>query len=262
MNASIHNPEITAYLKQDTLKHIVQLKALAVYARDVQAYHFTAGAAAGVMFLLPTRVMAYESVKYPQTEYVILISTDAASVSKKMLAHIPANCNLLFKFTNQHDLSVIKEKFPLQRVTSFISYTCPNQAFFPAAKQVIVSAQPDEALLSMFRQNGYEREEVMGYFKSGAFNVALYQNKKPVSACLAYRNYENIWEIAGLYTSEEKRRQGLAIKVVQTALNTLLEKGYIPRYQMDEKNIASKELAERLGLKLFLQTQHYLCIQK
>ncbi len=261
MNTAAHNPDIAAYLKRDTLKNIVHLKALAAYAHDVQAYHFANGLAAGVMFVLPTKVMAYEAVKYPATQYVILISTDDPDITEQMLPHIPPNCNLLFKFTNQHDRSVIGRNFPLQRVTSFISYTCPDQASFPASREVSVSAQPDEALLSMYRQNGYEREEVMGYFKCGAFNAALYQNNNPVCACLVYRNYENIWEIAALYTPDEQRRRGYAKKVVQTALNTLLAKEYVPRYQMDEKNIASKKLAEKLGLKLFLETEHYLYIK-
>jgi hypothetical protein len=47
--------------------------------------------------------------------------------------------------------------------------------------------------------------------------------------------------------------------VVETALDRLLANGNIPRYQMDERNTASKELAESLGLTRFLSTEHYLC---
>ena len=144
-------------------------------------------------------------------------------------------------------------------MTSFLSYTSSGNDSFTDSKRVAVSREIDEAILPFFRENGYEREEVEGYFNSGsALSFAVHENNEPASACIAYKNYGNIWEIAGLYTIDRARRKGYAREIVATALNKLLENGHIPRYQMDEDNVASKSVAEDLGLTKFLMTEHYL----
>ena len=259
MDAVNHTPEVTAYLTRHALKHIVPLKVLSAYPQDAQSYYFSCGTSAGVLLLLPTRVTTYESVRYPETQYVVVPCADSPAVTQQMLAYIPTNSSLIFKFMSEHDRAVIEQIFLLERVTSFLSYTCAGSARFTSAKPVIVSERLDKQLLPLYRQNGYEQQEVEGYFDSGrALSFALYENDQPLSACLAYQNHGAIWEICGLFTLHQARRKGYARTVVETALNTLLTKKRIPRYQMDEKNLASKQLAEDLGLSCFLRTEHYL----
>lgn len=128
---------------------------------------------------------------------------------------------------------------------------------------MVIAKELDDRLLPFYRANGYERDEVERYFRAGsAFYCAIYENGEPVAACMAFENYGSIWEIAGLYTIERTRRQGLARDVVTTALSTLIKNGYIPRYQMDEGNIASKQLALDLGLSLFLTTEHFIGVKR
>jgi RimJ/RimL family protein N-acetyltransferase len=259
MDSVNHKPEILAYLSQNTLKHIVHLKMLSAYSQDIESHYFTDGSATGVLFLLPTIVTTYDALTYPETQYVVLIAADAPSITGQMLDYIPTTCNLIFKFIDPQDRAVIEDRYPLKRVTSFLSYTGSGQARFCHSKQVLISEQVDEKLLPIYRQSGYKAEAIKGYVKSGrAISFALYENKKPVSVCLAYQNYGQIWEIGMLYTVNQARRKGYARQIVETALSTLLANGYIPRYQMDEANLASKELAERVGLHKFLTTEHYL----
>lgn len=79
---------------------------------------------------------------------------------------------------------------------------------------------------------------------------------------MAYQNYGNIWEVGGLHTVAAARRGGNAQKIVETSLNILLAKNKIPRYQCHEANIASRYLAEKVGLRPFLVTEHYRYIGK
>ena len=254
MPAASHQPEVTAYLLRDALKHIVHLKALSAYSQHIRSHYFSHGSSAGVLFLYPTRVTTYESVKYPETQYVVLISSDSPSITEQMLDHIPEDCNFLLKLMNPEDKAIVERKFPLKRVTSFLSYTHSPAVNFPGSERVTVSRELDEKLLPFYRANGYERDEVEGYFKSGsAISFAVHEIDEPVSACMAYQNHGDIWEICGLYTINRARRKGYARNVVETALNRLLANGHIPRYQMDEKNIASRTLAESLGLTLTIE---------
>jgi len=257
-----HKPEVAAYLLRNALKHIVHLKALSAYSQHIRSYYFSHGSSAGVLFLYPSSVTTYESVKYPETQYVVLISSDSPSITERMLDHIPTDCTFVLKVMNREDKYIVERKFSLKRVTSFLSYTHSAEFKFLSSERVTVSEKLDEELLPFYRENGYEREEVEGYFKSSSANsFSIYEGDEPVSACMAYQNYGEIWEICGLYTISRARRMGYARDIVESALNRLLANGYTPRYQMDEKNIASKMLAESLGLTHFLTTEHYLCQQ-
>ena len=80
-----------------------------------------------------------------------------------------------------------------------------------------------------------------------------------VCACLAYHNYNNIWEIGALHTLPTARRQGHAQKVVAAAVHHLQINQLRPRYQFHESNHASQQLAKKLGLIPFLTTTHFAC---
>jgi ribosomal protein S18 acetylase RimI-like enzyme len=66
-----------------------------------------------------------------------------------------------------------------------------------------------------------------------------------------------VWEIGGVHTIPSARRRGLARRVVQTALATLLATGRTPRYQVEATNTASIQLAEALDLAVCLRFEHY-----
>ncbi len=256
---SSHQPELLEFLHRDPLRNIVLLKVLSTYGQHVQTFYFADGAADGVLFLLPTKVTTYESVTYPETDFVVYVTAVSPTITTKMLTAIPTHCNLILKFTSAQDRAVFKQHLPLERFTSFLSYTSAANAQFSPAQEVIISDKIDQKLLPLYHQNGYESAEIESYFTTGnAISFAVFENGEPVSTCLAYQNYGRIWEIGMVYTIARARRKGYARKVVETALSLLLENGRIPRYQMDEKNTPSKQMADRLGLKWFLTTEHYL----
>ncbi len=89
-------------------------------------------------------------------------------------------------------------------------------------------------------------------------SLTVFEGARPLATCFTFRNYETIWEIGGVYTHPSHRRQGLACQVVETALHSVLSRGYIPRYQVRETNLASMQLAETLGLQAFVTTEHFV----
>lgn len=185
--AANHASEVTAYLLRDTLKHIVHLKAMSAYSEHISSHYFCLGAAAGVLCLYPTRVTTYESVNYPDTQYVALIASDCPAVTERMLEYLPQNDNFVLKLMSPEDKAVVERKFVLSRVTSFLSYTAPAMAHFTKSKHIAISHELDDDLLPFFRANGYERGEVEGFIKSGtAVFFAAYAGDQPVSACIAY----------------------------------------------------------------------------
>ena len=254
--------EVFDYLSRDPLRNIVPLKVISVHPAEARAHYFSDAAAAGVLLLLPTKAAAYESARYPETQFVVMIAADTEAITEQMLDAIPTGCGLVFKLSNPADRAVVAKRFRLEHSTSFLSYTCTAEATFRASEKVSISTGLDPTLVPLFGRNGYGPDELQHYFSAdGAACFGLYDDEgQPLSGCFAYRNYGDVWEIAGVHTPAAARRNGYARQVVETALSTLLANGYIPRYQMDEHNLASKNLAESLGLKLFLVTEHLLSL--
>jgi predicted GNAT family acetyltransferase len=113
--------------------------------------------------------------------------------------------------------------------------------------------------MPMYAQNGYAAPQVRRLFDAGlAQSFAVYRDEEPMSICLAHCNHAAVWQVDALYTADNARGQGLANEVLQTALQTLLDAGRIPRFQMNEKNIVSRRLAESLGLQRRLSTGHFI----
>ena len=95
------------------------------------------------------------------------------------------------------------------------------------------------------------------YFRDGARWFGAEAEGQLASACFAFQNYGDVWEIGGVYTEPRHRRKGLARRVVGSALAYLLSRRLTPRYQVKWDNLASIQLARGAGLKEFLTVNHY-----
>mgnify|MGYP001073484645 FL=1 len=76
---------------------------------------------------------------------------------------------------------------------------------------------------------------------------AIEQDGRIVSACVSARDNESCGE-AWIYTDENHRHRGFARKVVGAWAKGLLSAGRVPFYSHKVENLASAELAKRLGL--------------
>ncbi len=256
-----NHEKIYVCLERHLLKNVVPLKMLAAYAHGIEAFHAGVGEDEGVLLLLETAVSPFDAATYPASDKVVLLASHSPTVTESLVQHIPTNKNLVCKLCQEADKEIIAQRIPLQRQTAYLSFTAPQHGsrHWSIQEAVVISQAWDEQLMPLFAQNHYTQEEVAGFFAAAqTWNFAIFNEDKPVCACLAYKNYDAIWEIGALYTLPEYRQQGLAQQVIETAVSTLLAHNLIPRYQIREDNIASRKLAEKLGLQQFLTTTHYL----
>lgn len=79
-----------------------------------------------------------------------------------------------------------------------------------------------------------------------------------VACCFVQAIGGQIWEIGGLFTQPSYRRRGLASALVETALHVLAQRDVLARYQVHEQNLASRQLAEAIGLRQFVIVEHWV----
>jgi len=96
--------------------------------------------------------------------------------------------------------------------------------------------------------NDDERVKTFG-FDGFARNVYVVEREgRIVSACVSTREDEKCGE-AWVFTAPDDRRQGLAGKVVSAWAGSLIRAGKVPFYSHKIDNLASANLAKRLGLQ-------------
>lgn len=246
------------YLLTDPLKHLVHLKYLHHYGEMLTCHHVEGG----VLLSYPTQSVFWDAQTYPTSQHIILLTasnpTAASLLLDYVLDHYPLDAPLVIKFGDDWLKTTFARAFRLDFQRALLSYTSPPNTYFNPAPDVTISATPDPRCVDLYVTNGYTRDELAGYFAAGAQSYTIYADDEPICTCIAYPNYENIWEIAALNTVAHARRQGHARRVVQSALHTLTNQGKTPRYAVLETNTASIQLAESLGLVRFMRFQHYL----
>ena len=253
------NPNLLNFLEKDVLKNIVLLKMLHSYGDQIETHFQQVDGSSAVLLLLPTHAFYYDAHTYPQTKFVVLFSTDNLSANLGLLDAIPQDCNLVFKLMDADVKQSVASRFPLRRVTSFLSYTSLPDMDFALDPEVVVSEQADADCLPIFDAQGHPTATVQKQFANGeAINFVLKRAGQPISACFTYRNYEPVWEIGGVWSDPQARRSGFARRVVASALATLARQNRIPRYQVHEANLPSIHLAEALGLTRFVTLEHFL----
>ncbi len=246
------------FLRQDPLRNIVPLKMLALYPAAARCFYHQDRHGAGALVLLPTAAAAFDRATYPFAEYVVLIGATSQAAVRQLIAHVPRGTPLVFKLNDPADRATVAEQFAVRRATAFLSYTArPGQPFAPA-EHVRVSRRIDPRCYPLFAEQGHAPADLAHYFAGDALALAVYQGTNPIAACFVYQNYQQIYEIAGVYTVPSARRRGYARQLVATALHALAERGHIPRYQVHEANHASIRLAEAIGLQQFVTIEHWI----
>lgn len=152
----------------------------------------------------------------------------------------------------------LEKQYQAKKVNSFISYTASNMPLLEEKFKVEESFDLNQETISLFRNNGYEESELIRFFDNRAKWFGIRQGSTLVSGCFVFNNFEKVWELGGVFTFPEGRRQGYAKANVSSALRYLLLNKYIPRYLVKWDNLKSIQLAESFGFQIFLSIDHYL----
>jgi RimJ/RimL family protein N-acetyltransferase len=165
----------------------------------------------------------------------------------------------VFKVHHERTRALVQAIPGCTRTQTYLTYSTPP-GYRPSAP-----AFPTQGLRELtpeaqefFAHNGYSPEELAAHFSRGAAWFRTLVNGRTVSACFIFPNYQHIWEVAGVYTPPEHRQKGYARSTVQAALTALLGTGRTPRYQFRADNVASRAVAESLGLRCVLVVDHYV----
>jgi ribosomal protein S18 acetylase RimI-like enzyme len=221
------------------------------------------GSEVGVLLSHPVSLISWDHTLYPDVDYVLLPVASGEKAAQRLLDHLLSHPNirgkLLVKFCDPLTKQSFSQHFSLHHARTLTSYSI-SQFLAPVSvwETVMVATQPDDAQVALYLENRYSRDELERYFADGAQSFTIYEQGQAVCSCLAYRNFDMIWEIGALHTLAQARRKGYARMVVSVALETLLADGRIPRYVAENTNTASIRLAQSLGMQPFLNFEHYL----
>lgn len=250
------------FLNRDRMRHLVQLKYLHVYGDALTQFFVEDGANVGFMLAYLPRLVPWDNASYSDAEVVLLPTAATPQAAEALCALVEQHYGdlnrFIFKFCDDVTQTVFANAFELHYIKATISYTTEQSPVDQLPDDVVIANQlVDEAVLELYGRNGYPRAEVAKYFADSAWAFTIYEASAPVCSCLAYRNFDDVYEIGALHTVEAARGKGYARRVVQAALLTLLSRGLTPRYQIKENNAVSQRLAESLGLRLCLRFEHY-----
>ncbi|WP_340023775.1 GNAT family N-acetyltransferase [Paenibacillus sp. FSL K6-1096] len=253
-----HYEAMMGRLRQNPLKNITLLKMLTAYHAQIDSVLIEQEQDWGVLLLMRAGTFGYDQRTYPEADTVVLMDYSSPEVFPALLERLPREAKLVFKLQEQAYRQALEPYFTLRRVRSLYSYSTDGGPGFRVDEDCILSESVDERLLPLWMANDYTMEELRHYFEEGAFSVSLFDGDTPLSTCIVYRNEERVWEIGAVHTAEEARQRGLAQRVVRTAVVHTLDRGYIPRYQVLESNLASIRLAESIGLTRAVTLEHWL----
>lgn len=245
-------------LEREPLRNIVLLKHIEAFPQHVSAVQVRAGTNVATLVLLDTKASAYDRETYPEAAYAALISSDDASLTRRLMKSVPDHCHVVFKLDSDADREVVADHFSLNWATSFLSFTADAAAIAADDEEVSVSTSPSDEALGLFEAQGHPRAWLCPLLASDrAFTCVLEQAGETLSACIAFENYRRLWEVGGVVTPPQHRGQGRASRVVRSALAELQRRSLVPRYQVNEGNLPSIRLARSVGLRQFLQLTHF-----
>jgi ribosomal protein S18 acetylase RimI-like enzyme len=250
--------EVRRLLEEEPMRNLVTLKMLTCYPGAMDFELVREEKRWALLSLLEVSASAWDRKTYPACKYAAFINGNDGDKMVQLLACLP-NEDHVVKTTDDVVWEWLVKMRNGTKVLAFHSFTSEvKSAAKSPDKKIVPSCAYDETAWKMFRANGYVDEELAQYFRNGAKWFGIEENGELASACFVFENYQQIWEIAGVYTEPDYRQRGLAKRVVEAALGYLAQSGLVPRYQARWDNYPSLSLARACGLVEFLRMEHYI----
>jgi GNAT superfamily N-acetyltransferase len=258
MASGVELSRILHLLRAEPLKHVVTLKMQHMLGTKVEFRLIERQEGWALLSLFSAAAFEYDRQTYPGQSIVVLIDGTSDSAKIELLDDIPRVPSVV-KTSDEAVAAHLVSTRAAHLSRSFISFTSDNGD--PLPPQPSNLAQGDvlnPEVSKMFASNGYLDSELARHFSDGARWFSVRDQGRACSAGFVFRNFESVWEVGGIFTNPENRRQGMGRQIVAAALRYLRGSGRIPRYQVRSDNAPSIRLAEASGLKQFLRMDHLL----
>jgi RimJ/RimL family protein N-acetyltransferase len=257
MIATESRHQIIDALARDPLRHVVLLKYLMAYPGHTTARRVTGPQGAATLVAMETGASAYDLKTYPGTRIVAFIESDHPDLTAVLLDHLPRDAGIVFKLSRPEDVAVVAARFAVARRRGFVSFTAADSS--APEPEIRATTVLSDAAYRLFATQDHARDWLEPLLAAGtAFACVLERDGRPLSACFAFQNYGPVWEIGGVITDPDHRRNGHAARAVRAALAEIGRRGLVPRYQVEDTNAASIGLARSIGLRPFMTLAHYV----
>jgi GNAT superfamily N-acetyltransferase len=256
--------EALAYFQRNPLRHLVHLKYLTHHSGSVDFRYLKTGASEAALLSGSVRTMSWDHNAYPDLELMLLPSASDELAAQQLVERVRAEFPLqaiptLFKFCDPYSKAAFTTAMPLHPARAYRSFTTRDDTpVYQRHADVVAGHVLDDARAALYQQNGYTLDELQHYVDDGALTFAIYEGNDLASACFAYRNFGDIWEIAGVRSVDSARRKGYARKIVETALYELAARQLTPRYHVEVINAPSIGLAQSLDLEECALIEHFV----
>ncbi|MDQ0455194.1 GNAT family N-acetyltransferase [Rhizobium paknamense] len=252
-------PLILEALRRDRLRNVSVLKYLLAFPQNSLALQVQTAGRVATALLLEQRVVDYDRQAYPTAETIIFLQSGDAELTRHLMTAFPQDRIIVFKLMSTVDEAVLAAGFPLERQRGYMTYTTSKAPDLPSSARLETAA--DGLPFDLFAAQGHAAGWVRCMVETGRAFASVYRAADaPLATCLAFELDEGLWEIGALYTVPDARGRGLGRQVVTTALRTILEAGHIPRYHVEDSNMASMTLAQGLGLSRAQVLTHFLSV--
>jgi GNAT superfamily N-acetyltransferase len=257
LSAQTDPDQILTTLRRRPLANVVLLKFLTSRPDGVRVHQLVSGDRVATLLLIDHAFSEYDLATYPDAHASAIIASDEPEMTRSLLPFVQRDRVLVFKLGSDDDRVIVEEAFPMERRTSFISYTSTD--FSLTGETARIGTAAADAPFHLFAAQGHRAAWLQPLMERGeAFTSTAEVDGECLSGCFAFKIDGDIWEIGGVYTLPEARGRGLARGVVQAALAELKRRGLVPRYQVEDTNLPSSRLAEALGMTRFLTLTHYI----
>jgi len=242
-------------LESDLDAHLITLKFLGLFGdRCRVVLESDAGGWASLVWF-DANLFAWDRQTYPQARSIVFVDGTSPSLLTSLARRLPEG-PLVVKSTDPRGQTMVERDLGAVCLRRFLWYTGPGSPEGDPSGVREVRG-PEAGFDGLLGENGYEPAETAEFWHRGARGYLAEEEGEPRAFCLVYPNHGKVWEVASVKTLEGHRRRGFGARVVQAAVESVVARGHRVRYHVDAENLASRALAESVGLHNHWEARHY-----
>jgi RimJ/RimL family protein N-acetyltransferase len=242
-----------ALLQKNPFQNLATLKHITLYNEHLDLDVEQNGDDWLVIAKFPSKLLAHDALLYPHSKWTLFISNSDSKLKFNYRNYLPDDNCVIKTYDNEIEKDIEKH-FKTKKCRSLLSYSTDKSTTFEN-DDIFISGELTEEITALFTP--YSLQELNSYFKAGGKWFGIKEKNNVVSGCFIFPNFNNIWEIAGVFTLPDFRRNGYAMAIVAKALDDILSLGNVPRYQVVSTNEASINLTQKIGMELRLTLDHF-----